>query len=99
ALSTTNMATIRATNMAPIHSRVRSMGSALEPPETPLPARVIVEGLVQRGSVEFRPTLIGHPQLRIGDLPQEEVTDPHLAGRADQQVRVRHSRRVQGLAD
>ena len=33
-------------------------------------------------------TPVGHVQLRVGDLPQEEVRDPELAGRADEEVGV-----------
>src|SRR5947207_3746726 len=31
------------------------------------------------------------PDLAVGDLPEEEVGDAHLAARADQQIRVRQA--------
>ena len=36
---------------------------------------------------------------RVGDLPQEEVRDPHLTTGADQQIGIRHAVGVEGAAD
>src|SRR5918996_5219977 len=46
-------------------------------------------------TIEVRPEDRGEPQLRVGNLPQEEVRDPLLSARADQQIRRRHVGRVQ----
>src|SRR5262245_63197588 len=52
---------------------------SLEPAETTFAAGVVAQGGVQRGTVEVGPALFGHPQLGIGDLPEQEVADAHLA--------------------
>src|SRR5207245_1173918 len=39
------------------------------------------------------------PQLRVGDLPQEEIGHPHFAARPNQEVGVRHVGGVQGTLD
>src|SRR3954454_9837300 len=58
-------------------------------------AGVVVEGCAELLLAEVRPERVEEDQLRIGELPQEEIRDPQLAGRADQEVGVRHRRRVQ----
>src|SRR4029077_5420739 len=45
---------------------------------------------VEIGGAEIRPQDRRDPELGIGDLPQQEVRDAHLAAGADQQIRVRH---------
>ena len=50
---------------------------------------MIVENRAQQvGAIEIGPQRIGDIQLRISDLPQQEIADAHLAGGADQQVGV-----------
>src|SRR5688500_1434250 len=53
-----------------------------------LAALVLEDGLEQLAAPEVRPERVGDPDLRVGDLPQQEVRDAHLAGGADQQVGV-----------
>ena len=54
---------------------------------------------MQRLPVEVRPAARRHPNLRIRDLPQEKIAHAHLAGRANEQVGIGHTGRVQGAAD
>ena len=35
---------------------------------------------------EVRPQRVGDPDLGVGDLPEQEVADAHLAAGADQQI-------------
>src|SRR5687768_5527500 len=51
-----------------------------------LAALVLEDGLEQLAAPEVRPEGVGDPDLRVGDLPEQEVGDAHLAGGADQQV-------------
>ena len=48
---------------------------------------------------EIRPEGIGHPDLRVGDLPEQEVAHAQLAARPDEEVRVGLARGVQELAE
>src|SRR5437762_6551008 len=41
---------------------------------------------------EVGPERRRHPDLAVGDLPEEEVRHPHLSGSADQEVRIRQTR-------
>src|SRR5207244_11916652 len=56
-------------------------------------------GSIEIDGAEVRPERRRDPELCIGDLPQEEVRDPHLAARADQQIRIGEVGGVAGLAD
>jgi hypothetical protein len=38
-------------------------------------------------------------EFRIGDLPKEKITDPHLTTGPDQQVHIRHPLRVQVIGN
>jgi hypothetical protein len=38
---------------------------------------------------------LGNIQLGVGDLPEQEIADAHLAGGADEQVRIGQAGRVQ----
>src|SRR3954464_14367198 len=58
-------------------------------------AGVVVEGCAERLLAEVRPERVQEDELRVGELPQEEVRDPQLAGRADQEIGIRHLGRVQ----
>ena len=48
---------------------------------------------------EVGPQRLGDVQLGVCDLPQEEVTDAHFPGRADQKIRIGHVRGVQVRRD
>src|SRR5688572_21618454 len=54
---------------------------------------------VEVDGAEVRPQHRRHPQLRVGDLPQQEVGDPHLAAGPDQEVGVRNAVGVERAAD
>src|SRR5262245_87542 len=47
------------------------------------------DGRVQRGSVEVGPQQIGEIQLRVSQLPQQEIADALLAAGADEQIGLR----------
>src|SRR6185295_8686131 len=55
--------------------------------------------LEQIAAAEVGPQRFGHPDLRIRDLPQQEVADAHLAARADEQIRIRLPRGVEQLPE
>src|SRR6476646_6894948 len=46
------------------------------------------DGVQQVLHPEVRPQGVGDPDLRVGDLPEQEVAHAHLAARSDQQVRI-----------
>jgi len=48
---------------------------------------------------EVRPERRRHPQLGVGDLPQEEIGQTQLPARADQQVRVGNAVGVERAGD
>src|SRR5207302_1356668 len=47
------------------------------------------------GAVEVRPERLGHKNLRVGDLPKQEIAQAHLAAGSNQQVRVRQATGIQ----
>src|SRR5881296_1472214 len=49
------------------------------PTEAPVAALVVGDGAIEVGGPEVRPERRRHPQLGVGDLPQQEVRDAHLA--------------------
>src|SRR5262245_47422956 len=94
--------------MAAVSSRVRSRGAlhraqplALElgarAPEPPLPLLEERQRLNVLALAEVRPQRLRHVHLGVGQLPEEEVADAHLAAGADQQVGVGHTLRAQVL--
>src|SRR6266478_1072104 len=44
------------------------------------------QGLQQLRPIEIRPQRFGHENLRIGNLPEQKITDAHLAAGPDQQI-------------
>src|SRR5439155_17494992 len=70
----------------------QSCSSSAEPPSPP---RVRCKRLAQIVWPEVGPVAIDENQLRIGELPEEEVRYPQLAGGPDQQVGVGHVWRVE----
>src|ERR671918_1039352 len=69
------------------------------PTEAPAPPLKIRDGAVEVAGAEIGPQDRGHPEFGVGDLPQEEVRDPHLATRTDEQIWVGHSIRIERPAD
>ena len=49
----------------------------------PLALLEVDDGLEQVAGAEVRPQRVGHPDLGVGDLPEQEVADPHLAAGPD----------------
>src|SRR6185312_10877761 len=63
--------------------------------EAPFAAREELERGRQLPLVEVRPQSIGEIELRVGDVPEEEVADPPLTAGADQEVRIRQPAELQ----
>src|SRR6266540_497624 len=62
--------------------------NGVDPAVTPFALLVVDDGLKEVSPAEVRPQHVGDPDLDVGDLPEEEVRDPELAARADQEVGV-----------
>src|SRR5262245_37738352 len=69
------------------------------PAETARAALILGDGPVEIDLRKVRPEDRGDPQLRVGDLPQEEIRDPHLPAGPDEEIRIRHVSRVERLGD
>src|SRR5262249_54976983 len=57
------------------------------------------EGLEGLALAEGGPERLGHVELGVGGLPQEEVAEPHLAARADEQIGIRDPPRPEVARD
>ena len=62
-------------------------------------ARVLGEGLPEVPLAEVGPERVHEHELRVGELPEEEVRDPQLPRGADQKVGLGHLGRVEPRAD
>src|SRR5438046_3744938 len=69
------------------------------PTEAAVAALVVGDGAIEIRGAEVGPERRRHPELGIGDLPQQEVRDAHLAARADEQVGIRQALGVERAAD
>src|SRR5262245_66005453 len=58
--------------------------------ESSRPALEFGDGSIEIDRSEVRPERRRDPELCVGDLPQKEVRDPHLAARPDQQIGIGH---------
>src|SRR5438067_2563511 len=67
--------------------------------EAARPPLELRDGTIEVDRPEVRPVGGRDPQLGVGDLPQQEVRDPHLTAGADQQIGIRHAVGVEGAAD
>src|SRR5262245_35564020 len=47
---------------------------------------VVDDGFEEMPGAEVRPERVGHPDFRVGNLPQQEITDTHFAAGADQKI-------------
>src|SRR5439155_4943331 len=56
-------------------------------------------GFEQVTAAEIGPQRFGDPDLRVGNLPQQEVADAHLAARPDQQVGIGLAGGVEKIAE
>src|SRR5262245_60800335 len=59
---------------------------AHDPAVAALALLIIDDGLQELSLAEVRPERLGHPDLGVGDLPEQEVADAQLTGGANQQV-------------
>jgi len=64
------------------------VGVVVQAAETAVAALVVGDGLEKMSAAEVGPEAISDVDLRVGDLPEEEVGDALLAGGADDQVAV-----------
>jgi len=61
---------------------------------------LIIENRPQQfGTGEIRPQRFGHVELSIGDLPQQEITDAHFAGGANEKIGIRLAGGVEPCRD
>src|SRR5436853_5890102 len=67
--------------------------------EAPATLCVLLERRPEVVDAELRPERLDEDELRVGGLPEQEVREPELARRPDQQIRVRHLGRVQVRRD
>jgi len=57
------------------------------------------DGFEEMTAAKIRPERVGHPDFRIGDLPQQEVAHPHLAARADKEIRIGLAGRIEKVGE
>src|SRR6266480_1342074 len=69
------------------------------PTEAPVAALVIGDGAIEVDGAEVRPERRRHPELGVGDLPQQEVGNAHLAAGPDEQIGIGHAVGVERAAD
>ena len=50
---------------------------------------VVEEGFEEASAIEIGPERVGDKNFGVGDLPEEEIADAHLAAGSDQQVGIR----------
>src|SRR6185436_8977452 len=67
--------------------------------ESTIPLRKLADRLVEVFLLELRPFHRRDPELRVRDLPEQEVRDPKVAARADEQVGIRRIGIVEIPAD
>src|SRR5712691_257508 len=86
-MNTTAVAT-RLSALETILSRVGSITATLaaisHPTESPGPPLVVDDGAIQIARTEVRPQRRRDPELRVGDLPEQEIRHAHLAAGADE---------------
>ncbi len=70
-----------------------------ESAETALALLVVRDGFEEMDAAEVGPKAIGDQELRVGDLPEEEVGDALLPGGADDEIGVGHVAGVEGARD
>src|SRR4051812_46692403 len=67
--------------------------------KSPIPRRERSDRLVQMLFAKIRPERVTDIQLSVADLPEEIVADAHLAGGADEQIRIGHAGGVEVFGD
>src|SRR5690606_39660899 len=71
----------------------------LHPPEAAVAVLVVADGGVEGLAAEVGPEGLRDVELGVGDLPEEEVRDAHLAAGADEEVGVGEAGGVEGGGD
>src|SRR6185312_16235132 len=84
---------------APTTMRDQKLLIDLPAAEPPLATRVFGQGPAQMRLAELGPGRLHEDELCISELPEQEVGNPLVAGRTDQQVRVREIRLVERPAE
>ena len=65
-------------------------------PVASLPLREMVQCSVEVPVGKVRPERVAEVQFRIGEIPEQEIRNPALAARADQQVGIRQAAERRG---
>src|SRR5688572_3885694 len=68
-------------------------------PEAPLATSELSHGTLQFFLAEVGPVQRCRPVFGIGSLPDQEVAEPHLPGRPDDEIRIAHTLGVQVRAE
>ena len=84
-----------ARHLTPSSDRRRRLDAAV----AALALLVVEDRLEQVPAAEVGPQRVGDPDLGVGDLPEQEVADAHLAAGADQQIGIGLAGRVEKLAE
>src|ERR1044071_9055704 len=71
----------------------------LQPAEAPVAALEVEDGFEHLGAAEVGPERLGHVNLAVGGLPEQEVRDAQLAARPHQEVEFGQPRRVEVTRD
>lgn len=66
---------------------------------SPLALLVLGNAFEQMDTSELWPQGIGNVNLRISELPQQKIAQPHLAAGANHQIRIREMASVEVLRD
>src|SRR5262249_13660760 len=70
-------------------------GVSIDAPKAAVPPLKVGHGLKEVPPPEIGPQEIGDPELRIGYLPEQEIGEPHFAARADQEIGIGETRRIE----
>ena len=76
---------------APSSAFLQRRSARGKPAEAPVAASELVDRGLEGGAIEVRPKHRHKDELGIGRLPQEEIRQPLLAGRADEEVGIGNS--------
>src|SRR5271170_1407090 len=85
--------------LASPRARVMLRPDCAEPAVAPLAFLKIYQRFQQPHARKIRPQRLGHVNLRVGNLPQQKIADPHFAAGADQQIGIRKPGRIQTIGN
>ena len=83
----------------PSHLAPRPRVTRLDAAVAAVPLLVVDHRFEQVAAPEIRPQHVGDVDLRVRDLPEQEVADAHLAARADEQVGIGLAGGVEQVAE